>query len=230
MGPDPDQDIGDISPHVRIRIKPEKKQKWLQYADDQGLSLTDLIKDAVDSTIDDEWVLASQSQDESTDVDINLGAFDDNFADVLDHLESIESQLDEVALSGSTGTDEADSLDRQELISLANKCHEKLPRVPDGDALVELTSRMTGYEQEEVPMLTGAAEDIAGAIDEPTPQVRKALIFLEQEQHANISSIIHKGIRRWYEVDPHIDLDEVIENVETDEDVEFQSGTEFKDD
>lgn len=222
-----DPDLDDISPNIRIRITPEKKLKWLEYADENDLTLTDLIKEAVDNTIDDEWVLESQTQTELEDVDLDLSALDTNFDEVVSRLESIETQLDDVTLSG-TGVEEAtEYLDRQELISLSSRCVEKLPEVPDGESLIKLTSEMAGYDAAEVPTLTGAAPDIAKALDENEIHVRQALIFLEKEQHANVSSIIHEGIRRWYEVNPQIDLEAVVEDIETDESVKFDLGTEF---
>lgn len=222
-----DRDLDDISPHIRIRIDPEKKLKWLQYADENNLSLTDLIKEAVDNTIDDEWVLESQRRSNLPDIDLELSTLDTNFDEVVSRLESIETQLDDVTLSGTGAEDATEYLERQELISHSSRCLEKLPKVPDGESLIELTSQMAGYDAEEVPTLTGTAPDVAKALGENEIHVRQALIFLEKEQHANVSSIVHDGIRRWYEVNPQLDLDEVIEEIETDLPLEFEPGTEF---
>lgn len=226
MSPDSDE-LDDISPHVRIRIKPEKKKQWLEYAEEhhQG-NLTDLIKEAVDSTIDDVWVLKGDTEPE---VDIDLGGLDGDVGEILQRIQAIETQLDDISLQDTGGTaNEEERLNREELISLADRCHDQLPLVADGDQLIEISSMVAGIEQADVSRLTGTASDIANAIDESEHRVRQALIFLEKQQNANISSIIYDGIRRWYEVNPRIEIDDVFNDLETDKPVEFESGTEFQ--
>lgn len=217
---------GDISPHVRIRIDPERKREWLEYADENDLSLTDLIKTAVDNTISDTWVLESDvERSDMGEVDVDLDGVDDGIDEVLERLTAIESQLDGVTLQD---TGDIETPDRNELIQLANRCHNHLPKVRDGDHLREISSRIVTPDGTEVPQLTGTAEDIARELGEDQERVRQALIFLEQEQHANISSVIQEGIRRWYEVDPSVGLDDPLEDARGEYSVEFETASEFE--
>lgn len=221
-------ELDDISPHVRIRIDPSKKKQWLDYADEHGLSLTDLIKEAVDNTLNDTWVLAGEAEpEEPATVNVDTGKIEDDLQEVLSRLDAFETQLDGVTLQES-GDHTTEYLDRSDLISLANRCHDHLPKAADGDQLIELTSQVLVPEETEIPKLTGLAHDIAVVLEESEQHVRQALIFLEREQNANISSIIHDGVRRWYEVDPTLDIDEVLEGVDEGYPVEFESGTEFE--
>jgi len=108
---------GDISPHVRIRIDPERKREWLEYADENDLSLTDLIKTAVDNTISDTWVLESEvERSDVGEVDVDLDGVDDGIDEVLERLTAIESQLDRVTLqdTGSPGLTEYRGVDCDE--------------------------------------------------------------------------------------------------------------------
>ena len=199
----------------------------MAYADEHDLSLTDLIKEAVDNTIDDTWVLAGEAEpDKPNRVDVDTAKLEDDLDEVLSRLDAFEAQLDGVTLQKGSG-DSIEYLDRSELISLANSCHDRLPKVADGDQLIELTSQVLVPEEAEVPRLTGVAHDIAAELGKSEEHVRQALIFLEREQNANISSIIHDGVRRWYEVDPKVALSDVVEDIETEYPVEFESGTEF---
>lgn len=224
-----EDDLEDISPHIRIRIDPARKKRWLEYAHEYDLSLTDLIKEAVDNTISDTWVLASEgeAEEQSPMVDVDTSELEDGMQEILSRLNAFEIQLDDVTLSDAA-SQSTDYLDRSELISLANRCHNQLPKAADGDQLIELTSQILLPEESEIPKLTGTAHDIAVVLGESEQHVRQALIFLEQEQNANISSIIHKGIRRWYEVDPNLELGDIIEGVGEEYSLEFKSGSEFQ--
>ena len=222
-----EDDLEDISPHVRIRIDPARKRDWLVYADEHDLSLTDLIKEAVDNTINDTWVLAGDAEpDEPNTVDVDTSKLENDLDEVLSRLNAFETQLDGVTLQEGADTS-TEYLDRSELIFLANRCHDQLPKAADGDQLRELSSQVFIPEETEVPQLTGVAHDIALALEESEQHVRQALIFLEREQNANISSIIHDGVRRWYEVDPTLDIADVVDDIEEKYPVEFKSGTEF---
>lgn len=222
-----ERDLDDISPHVRIRIDRRKKRDWIDYADENDLSLTDLIKESVDNTISGTWVLAEEVQNEDQSVSIDTSQLEDGIESILDRLNAFETQLDDVTLKDAPGNQE-EYLTEGELLPLANRCHNRLPKAADGDQLIELTSQLLVPENSEIPQLSGTTRDIATALGESEHQVRQALIYLEREQNANISSIIHDGVRRWYEVDPLLDMEDVIEDVSDEYDVEFQTGTEFE--
>ena len=94
MPPDSEE---DVSPHVRLRIDPEQKKKWLDFIEDSDsyTTLTDLIKTSVTNTIDNKWMLANEDREES--VPNNLS----------DSIEEIDSRLDaiETALLKSSKSD-----------------------------------------------------------------------------------------------------------------------------
>ena len=217
--PPGEEDVEDISPHVRIRIDPEKKKNWIEYAEKHHHgNLTDLIKHAVDNTVEDTWVLADKHHPE---MGIDTSELEEGVSEVTDRLSVVEQKLDDLALHSS---DESESeLSRDEVMKLAHRCHDLLPRlqseiqfpsvqqgfsvqlreVPDdflqssqskgdGDTLARIRSR-----------ITGRAEDLADALDEPSYQVRQALIFLEQtETGSPVESIVNEGERRWFIRDP----------------------------
>lgn len=196
---------------LNIRISKAQKKKWKEYADEEGHgSLTNLIKHSVESTISDEWVLRSE-----TDINIDTDSLDLGLSELDNRLQAIEHQLD--ALQGPQQEDDKDrNLDRDELIQLANRCHDLLPQVPTEEHLQILTEHVVPFDSAEKPMLTGTAEDIANELDEPVFAVRQALIWLEQEQHAGVESMIDGGVRRWYELDPSMKLSDIESELDID--------------
>lgn len=225
---DSGDELADISPHVRIRVDPAKKKRWLEYADEHNLSLTDLIKEGVDNTINDTWVLAGETEAEerSSTVDINTSELENGMEEVLGRLDVLQDQLDDVTVEQSDAS--AESIPRSQVVQIASQCLDHLPKVRDGDQLLEMYEEVLVPDESELPIMTGLASDIANAIDERESHVRQALIFLETQQHNNVASIIHNGLRRWYEVDPTMDFSDALENLQTDHDVEFRPGTEYE--
>lgn len=214
-----DDDLEDVSPHVRIRIDPEKKKNWVEYAEKHHHgNLTDLIKHAVDNTIEETWVLADNHHPET---EIDPSELEEGVTEITDRLSVVEQKLDDLALHSS---DESESeLSRDEIMKLAHRCHDLLPRL---QSEIQFPSLQQGFSVQlrEVPedflqddqsngstntlariraKITGRAEDLADALDEPSYQVRQALIFLEQTETGSlIESTIHEGERRWFIRDP----------------------------
>lgn len=221
----PPEEAEDVSPHVRIRVHPEQKREWLEYADNNNLSLTDLIKDSVENTISDEWVLASEAEADLDLSEIDFGDLEEDMEEVKSTLEAFKEHLDTLTVDGR---DSEEFLNRGELLSLAERVQTNLPVVNDGDMLIEMCENVLHVQEDQVPWFTGRAIDIARTIGEPEGHVRQTLIWLESDQQvSNVSSIIHEGERRWYEVDPHKTVDEALEQLEDDlpDDAELEFST-----
>lgn len=222
MAPDSDQ---DVSPHVRLRIDPGQKKKWLDFINesDEYTTLTDLIKTSVHNTIESKWVLISDNQDENVPNELK-GSIDK----IDNRLNAIETQLDDFSLGGADPTEH--NLNKQELMELGRRCHDNLIIVQNGEHLRDIK---TIYDIK-LPLdiqakVSGTAQDISAYLNEPPDQVRNALIYLEHQEITNVESIIDNGTRRWFQKDPtvernvpsRLELDDRI-----DEDIKFMSGTE----
>ncbi|EMA16144.1 hypothetical protein [Haloarcula amylolytica] len=219
------------SPHIRIRIEPEHKREWLEYVEESRHStMTDLIKTAVDNTIKGKWVLKDHEDDEQPVPDELTESLDT----IHERLVAVETQLDDATL----GDAEPEEIDEQELLRIAHRCHDVLPVVKDEEHLLSLTPLYNiKLEAHERPKLTGTAQDISAHIDESSSTVRRALIYLERQQTANVESVIDDGTRRWYEVDPTAEssvpdemnlraaLEESPEVDDVDEALEFVEGS-----
>ena len=218
MPPD-EEDLEDISPHIRIRIDPQKKKEWLEYAEKHHHgNLTGLIKHAVDNTIGDTWVLKDKHH---SGTETDTSELEEGVTEITDRLSVVERKLDDLALHSSEESDSEFS--RDELIKLANRCQDLLPRL---QSEIQFPSLRQGFSVQlrEVPddflqdgpsksskntlarsraKITGRAEDLADALDKPSHQVRQALAFLEQtETGAVVESTIDEGERRWFIRDP----------------------------
>jgi hypothetical protein len=223
MGSDGDE-LEDISPHIRIRIDPRKKKEWLEYAQEHHYgNLTDLIKSAVDNTIDDKWVLEEKHQ---SDMDIDTSGLEEGIVDINDKLSIVEQKIDDLALQ--SGEETHTELSRDDLIKLANRCHDLLPRLQSevqfpslhqsfsidldnlpSDIDREIQSKSSADSIEWVrAKITGRAEDIANALEESVHHVRHALIFLEQSETGSlVESVNDEGERRWFVRDPDASTD-----------------------
>lgn len=216
---DDDENLEDISPHIRIRIDPGKKKEWIEYAEKHHHgNLTDLIKYAVDNTIHDSWILEDKHHPET---EFDTSELEEGVTEITERLSLVERKLDDLALHSSeeTGSD----LSRDEIMKLAHRCHDLLPRlqseiqfpslqqglsvqlreVPD-DFLRDVQSESTENTLARIrAKITGRAEDLADALDKPSYQVRQALVFLEQTETGSlVESTIDNGERRWFVRDP----------------------------
>jgi len=209
-----DDELEDISPHIRIRIDPRKKE-WLEYADEHHHgNLTDLIKDAVDNTIDGNWVLEDKHQ---ANTEIDTSGLEEGISEVNDRLSVVEKQLNDLSLQSNQESDISAS--RDEILKLANKCHDLLPHLQSEIQFPTLSKSISvdlsnipkkylqeddessdAYSEERIrAKVTGRAEDISNALEEPVSHVRQALIFLEQSETGSmIKSTIEEGERRWF--------------------------------
>lgn len=210
-----DDELEDISPHIRIRIDPRKKKEWLEYADEHHHgNLTDLIKNAVDNTTDGKWVLEDKHQ---TSTEIDTSGLEEGISEVNDRLSVVEKQINDLSLQSSE--DSETSVSRNEILKLANRCHDLLPHLQSEIQFPSLRESLSAdlsnipkeylqddnqssaaHSEERIrAKITGRAEDISTALEEPVSHVRQALIFLEQSETGSIiRSTIQDGERRWF--------------------------------
>lgn len=207
----------DETKHIHIRIDSSKKQKWERYVEENGLgTLTQLIVQAVDNTISDKWVL-----DSNANLSFNSEPLEEQISELTDQVLSMQSQLDEVQ---SPDVVDEERLTREELIPIANSAHDILA-VARNDEDMRIIAENAHVIDEPRGRLTGTAEDIAEEIEESVFATRQALIWLEREQNVPVSSFIDEnGMRRWYELDPDLEVSAYPDPVE--DLPEFQPGHE----
>ena len=218
MGRD-EEDVENISPHVRIRVDPQTKKEWIEYAENHhNGNLTALIKHAVNNTISDTWVLENEYR---PDAEIDTSELEEGVTEITDRLSVVERKLDDLALQ--SGEKPESDFNRDEIIKLAHHCQDLLPRL---QSEIQFPPLQKGYSVKsgEVPddfleripsdggehtlsqiraKITGRAEDLADALDKPPHQVRQALAFLEQtETGLLVESTVDAGERRWFVRDP----------------------------
>ena len=190
MPPD-EEDVEDISPHVRIRIDPGKKKDWMEYAEKHHHgNLTDLIKHAVDNTIDDTWVLESD-QRQTTEVD--LEPIQQELSELKDDVSYIQKTVEQ--LERPSGG-ESERLDRDETLDLATQLHDMIPDVPRDEEPPPMDpDQLDEHER------TGLPSELADELDLSGHQVRQALIEL-QSSLSNIKTRQKGDKRQWYEETP----------------------------
>lgn len=201
-----DSDTDDIT-RINFKIRESQKRQWADYAEENGFgTLTHLIKTAVRSEMSDTWVLAGDM-----DVTLSTDDIEDALSDLVAQVEAMQSQLDDLQ-SPATRTDE--QLTREELIVIANRAHDNLP-VARHDDDMRLMVDAAHIHDKSRSVLTGTAADVAEEIGETPHATRQALIWLENEQHTRVTSFIDEtGVRRWYEMDPDLDVSEYPDEVD----------------
>jgi predicted DNA-binding protein len=111
----------DEAPYIRVRLPPEQKQRWREYAEEHHHeTISGLVRDAVENTIDDEWVLQSES---SRNIDMDELGLDE----LKGKIETVNSKIDELIVHGLGVED--DQLSQDELVELSAKCEDRLPEV-----------------------------------------------------------------------------------------------------
>lgn len=217
-------ELEDVSPHVRLRVDPDMKRRWMQYTDENRMTLTDLIVESVENTISGEWVLAEEQQSESVEVD--LSGVEGGVEEILSRLSALENQLDAAAVGPGEASE--DALSEGELQDLEHELIDVIPRVRDVEMLGEVSVNTAGLNPKERAQLSGTASDVAAVVDRPEGDVRSALIYSEKNEYSDVESVVEDGVRRWFLRDPTIeDEDVLIMPSDVDEDVEFEPASEF---
>lgn len=185
--------------HIHIRIKQSKKDTWEKYAEENGYgTLTHLITRAVDDEIGDEWILASKAE-----ISFETESIESHLSKLTDQISSLQSQLDNIQAPDSV---DDERLTREELIPIANRAHDVIP-VARNDEDMRIIAENVHIIDQPRGRLTGTADDVSDEIDESVFATRQALIWLEREQNVPVTSFIDQdGVRRWYEMDPDLDV------------------------
>lgn len=189
---------------IRLELNADEKEDWRQHAkEEHGNNLSRLIKESVRKEMSDQWVHQSDVPD-NPDVDVDLEPLEDGIADVRREVESLRREI-----GGSQISDEGES---EEVIELAVELSELLPLVESADKLVDLpdeigdlddSDRPVGVQTmspEEYVQLSGRPKLLADYLDEDETQVRRSLLWLEQERSEIESLTDEYGYRRYYEL------------------------------
>lgn len=193
----------DISPHVHVKIGREKKRHWLKHADEyyRG-NLSTLVVEAVDNTLDDKWVFASEEESDETMPDIELEPLEKDINELRAQTSTILGKLDGLAagdVNGEIGG--IRELDEGELQKLANHIHDNIPMVSQTVELPQLGQTVLSEERNR-PKQTGLAEDLSQYLERHIYHIREAANYLERNDE-NVQSIIDEhGNRQWYILKP----------------------------
>jgi hypothetical protein len=192
------------APYVRLRVSPEQKRRWREYAEEHHYgTISGLIREAVENTIDDEWILQSDSS-----VSVDQG--DLGIDEIKDNMETLNAKIDNLITHGM-GTED-DKLSHDDLVELSTKCEEQLPVVRDEEHLRAILEFKSDY-----PRLTdrekyGTVDGIASYFDKDKTEVWQALQYLENVGSARVRSVVHMSARHWYIKDPDAEMRSDIED------------------
>ncbi|WP_152529757.1 hypothetical protein [Candidatus Halobonum tyrrellensis] len=186
----------DVSPHVHAKVGEETKKRWLEYAHEHHRgNLSSLIVEAVDQTISDHWVLESEAQSKTENIDVDLSGVDEELEDVQEQLIVLSRQIDGLTVADATGGEK--ELEESELIRLANLIYDTLPSAPSEWAFTHLMKYWSELEPKHRPKISGNADDLADYHEESRYHIQDAAIYLENKDES-VKSVIDSGIRRWY--------------------------------
>lgn len=170
------------SEQIIIRVKPSKKQDWVDAADENGFgSLARAIRTAFDNEfLEDEQEMEAGG----VEADIDFEPVEQKLDLVLERMESLENQVSNIGM-------EVD----EDVMGFA---YSILPMLPEAESPDELP--MSGeVNEEEVDVVfseTGAVSDVLEFTSRGEFEVRKALDFLESS--AGVESDTLMGERRYY--------------------------------
>ncbi|ADD03826.1 uncharacterized protein Nmag_0234 [Natrialba magadii ATCC 43099] len=209
----------DVSPHVHVKISKEKKIEWLNYAFEHYRgNLSTLVVEAVDNTINDEWVLAGE--DTGEEVNVDFSGVDDDLDEIKGQMSALAEQVDALTLA-QTEPEGYEELDRDELLTLANRVRDVLPEVPNEWVLTHILQE-TVADDVDHPETSGSAEDIAEYLGEHRHHVHDAAVLLEQEPE--VESVLDGSVRRWYVRNPTLSVDDYVGDPEDLPDGSFATG------
>jgi len=103
------------------------------------------------------------------------------------------------------GDSEDEELTKNELMKLGMRVQDVLVSVPSEEAMRNLKIEPGMTTANERVKISGYPEDIADYLDRDEYHVRKALIWLEAEQTAQVHSFIQEGRRRFFQLNPQLE-------------------------
>lgn len=163
---------------VRVPLTESTFEEWTQAAAEENKKKTELVREAVNLYISDNWVLEKHAEN---DVDTS---------NIETRLETIEERLDELTLNPSND-EPAPDIDRAELLSLADDVREILPNVASEDDFISQLS---------VGMISRPChlDHISTVLGTPTEKTRSVLIYANR--HQDIQTTTVRGERAWFRV------------------------------
>jgi predicted DNA-binding protein len=197
------------APYIRVRLPPEQKQRWREYAEEHHHgTISGLVREAVENTIDDEWVLQSES---SRDIDLDELGLDE----LKGEIETVNSKIDELIVHGLGVED--DQLSQDELVELSAKCEDRLPEVRGEEHLRTILELVRDHQ---IPIdmdKYGTVDEISNYFKRDQHEVWQALEYLESVGSARVQSVVIESIRHWYIQNPDVEMREEVEEYLTHE-------------
>ena len=188
---------------LNVRVPPAKKDEWKNALND-GETLTELVRRAVDREINNEFVVRENIEGLTADVDaeIDTSEITEQITELQGSIEALQTQID--ASQGHDGHSEAT------IRGVAMDAVDYIPVAPDPDDATRTEDRLDYAEYQILQgtdgasmgeHLDGSADKIAGlAGEDDVSLVREALIYLETRTTVNVESVIVDGTRHWVQL------------------------------
>jgi hypothetical protein len=192
------------APYVRIRVSPEQKRRWREFAEEHHYgTISGLVPEVVESAIDDEWVLQSDSSVSVEQADLGIG-------EIKEETETLKPKIDDLITHGM-GTED-DQLSHNELVELSTKCEDRLPAVRDEEHRKTILYLMKYHHD---PMDVEKYETVGTIADyfgKDKHEVWQALEYLESVGSARVHSVVIESVRHWYVKDPDAEMRSRVED------------------
>lgn len=164
---------------VHISVPSSTKEEWQRRAAEEGYgTLTNLITDAVDHELDDDYV----RQDILEEYGVGETSIED-LPDIESEFEAVRQEIRSLRQEVMNIAGEEGDLSEEELKELAFEVHDLLPNYRNNERMVT------------IPELV---EKLRSDVDEGA--VKEALLFLESNPHVEVESQIDErdNERRWF--------------------------------
>lgn len=209
----------DNNDYIQIQISASTKEKWREYAENQHHgTLTGLIKDAVNNTISDDWVLRSEG-------DVEIDAESLGISDIEEKIDVINDKLDRVLISDIDDALEEDIDDQErrdveetDIIEMAAQTQDILPRCRDEDQLHRLV-KASRHRDTDVRALVdnddrwptlGSINEIANELDVSRAAAWSAVEKVEGGSR-QVRSVVIDGEQRFFIRDPSVSTPQIPE-------------------
>ncbi|MFU1780564.1 hypothetical protein ACM16X_04190 [Haloarcula japonica] len=191
------------APYVRVRRSPEQKRRWREYAEEHHHgTISGLVREAVENTISDEWMLRSESS-------VSIDRDDLGIDELREEMETVNSKIDDLIVHGLGAED--DELSHDELVELSAKCEDRLPKVRDEGHLEAILELARDHRDPLDVEKYGTVGEVADYLGVDKHEAWQALEYLESVGSARVRSVVIESVRHWYIRDPDTEMREGVE-------------------
>lgn len=196
-------DAEEEAPYVRVRISPDQKRRWREYAEEHHHgTISGLVREAVENTISDEWVLRSETS-------VSVDRDDLGINELIEEMEIVNSKIDELVVHGLGAED--DELSHDELVELSAKCEDALPKARGEEHFEAVLELARDYPNLIDVKTYGTVEEVSDYMRLDKHEAWQALEYLESVGSARVQSVVIDSVRHWYIRDPNVEMDEEVE-------------------